>query len=258
MWMIDPLLPPIVWIKIPAGRVSMLRLGPADVPAFEISKYPITNAQYAKFIQADGYDEKRWWTDAGWEARFYDEIFDTKAMEWIPSGILWTEPRYWQDPMWNSAEQPVVGVSWYECVAFCAWLSTIFGEKIHLPTEQQWQRAAQGDDERGYPWGDNWDGTRCNNSVSPQCSTQTTPVWYYEGRGDSPFGVVDLVGNANEWCLNTPLTEHTYLEGVEPRVLRGNSWNGSDHVWFMAKYHFYNGPRMRSNGLGFRCVRSMK
>jgi formylglycine-generating enzyme required for sulfatase activity len=150
-----------------------------DVPAFAISKYPITNAQYAKFIEAGGYREQKWWTDDGWYLRTIER---------------WTEPKHWQDKKWTAAEHPVDGVSWYESMAFCCWLSEVTGEKILLPTDQQWQWAALGDDGRKYPWGKDWDGTRCNNSVGSQLSMGTTPVRQYEGRGDSPFGVVDMVG----------------------------------------------------------------
>ena len=111
---------PFAWIDIPGKGYSM-------------AKYPITSAQFAKFIEADGYNQKKWWTDAGWSQREKDK---------------WTEPRYWQDTKWNGLEQPIVGVSWYEAVAFCLWM----GDKIMLPTEDQWQYAAKGDDSRDYPW----------------------------------------------------------------------------------------------------------
>jgi formylglycine-generating enzyme required for sulfatase activity len=63
------------------------------------------------------------------------------------------------------------------------------------PSEAQWQRAAQGDTNWAYPWGDDWDGARCNNRVGK--NNTTTPVTRYAGRdkGDSPFGVSDLAGN---------------------------------------------------------------
>src|SRR5690606_32128020 len=117
-----------------------------DVPAFAIAKYPITNAQYAKFIAAGGYNQRKWWTDAGWQARELGLTWDGK-----PTGKAWTQPRFWQDSEWNGAEFPVVGVSWYESVAFCLWLSEASSENIALPTEQQWQFAAQGSDGRVYP-----------------------------------------------------------------------------------------------------------
>ena len=160
--------PPFEWIEIPAGKVTLTpdemtrrtvtsnAITIFDVPAFAIAKYPLTNAQYAKFIEAGGYQEQQWWTAAGWEAR--EQGWAWIDREWKPTGNPWTEPRYWQDGKWNGAEQPVVGVSWYEAVAFCRWLSQVSGENVTLPTEQQWQRAAQGNDDRVYPWGNEWDG----------------------------------------------------------------------------------------------------
>ena len=157
---LDLLPEPFAWIDIPAGRVDIKKHGEFDVAAFQIAKYPITNAQYAKFIEAGGYRKRKWWTDAGWERRSSDS---------------WTEPRYWAGSRFNGREQPVVGVSWYEAVAFCLWLSDLTGEQIMLPTEDQWQRAAQGDDGRVYPWGDEWDCHRCNNSVDPCDSKCNNP-----------------------------------------------------------------------------------
>lgn len=246
---------PFEWIEIPAGKVKLVsdeidqkesylkRDTVFDVPAFAIAKYPLTNAQYAKFIEAGGYREKRWWTAAGWQQREKDG---------------WTEPRWWQDQTWNGAEQPVVGVSWYEAAAFCRWLSEISGENVILPTEQQWQRAAQGNDGRAYPWGNEWGGTRCNNWVPPQDSRQTTPVRQYEGRGDSPFGVVDMAGNMWEWCLTAYESGSTSLDGTDVRVLRGGSWGHSYSEFFRAAYRFRIVPFVGSGYHGFRCARSYR
>jgi formylglycine-generating enzyme required for sulfatase activity len=92
-----------------------------------------------------------------------------------------------------------------------------------LPTEAQWQYAAQGTDGRTYPWGDEWDAARCNTSESGL--GKTTPVRQYEGRGDSPFGVVDLAGNVWEWCL-TDYEKNTndVHSPATRRVLRGGAW----------------------------------
>ncbi|HLV33558.1 MAG TPA: SUMF1/EgtB/PvdO family nonheme iron enzyme, partial [Spirillospora sp.] len=161
---------PFDWIEIPKKGYS-------------IAKYPITNAQFAKFIEAGGYKQQKWWTQAGWEAKAKGWAWNSSKSEWEETGTAWTQPRYWTDSKWNGAEQPIVGVSWYEAVAFCLWLSEATGEKIMLPTEDQWQYAAQGDDGRAYPWGNDWDCKRCNNSVEPCDSNVTTPVTQYEGNG---------------------------------------------------------------------------
>ncbi len=247
---VQALLPaPFAWVDIPAGKVTLKAGGylkadtTFDVPAFSIARYPVTNAQFAKFVEAGGYRERQWWTEAGWEAREQEG---------------WAAPRYWTDSVWNGADQPVVGVSWYEAVAFCRWLSATTGERIMLPTEGQWQRAAQGDDGRAYPWGNEWDCERCNNSVSPCDSNITTPVTQYEGerKGDSFFGVTDMAGNVWEWCLTAYETGSESLEGENGRVLRGGSWHFGDTVGFRCDYRDRYFPQGWDDTGGFRISRS--
>lgn len=257
---VSDLLPlPFEWVDIPAGRVELEGgHGAFDVPAFQIAKYPLTNAQYAKFIEAGGYREKQWWTAAGWEVceQGWEENWHQKnIME--PTGKAWTEPCYWRDAKWNGAEYPVVGVSWYEAVAFCRWLSDVSGEPVTLPTEQQWQRAAQGNDGRVYPWGNEWDGVRCNNSIR-LISRQTAPVTQYPD-GASPFGIMDMSGNVFEWCLNDYHDpRHVDLDTqAEYRVSRGGSWNCGSTVLFRALNRHLINPLMRGHSLGFRCARSV-
>jgi formylglycine-generating enzyme required for sulfatase activity len=247
---------PFAWIDIPAGQVTLVNTWDDDtavylkknqpqtfsVPAFAIAKYPLTNGQYAPFIEAGGYGQKKWWTEAGWQTRESEQ---------------WTEPRYWRDAKWNQADCPVVGVSWYEAVAYCAWLSEMSGERIGLPTEQQWQRAAQGDSQRAYPWGEEWDCQRCNNSVSPCFSSQTTAVTAYEGRGDSPLGVVDMSGNVWEWCATDYNTGDKNINKIAIyRVRRGGSWGNLDTFDFRADARYRDTPRGRSLHWGFRLALS--
>jgi formylglycine-generating enzyme required for sulfatase activity len=150
-----------------------------------------------------------------------------------------------------------VGISWHEAVAFCLWLSDVTGEKIMLPTEDQWQYAAQSDDGREFPWGNEWDCERCNNSVEPCNSSSTTQVTLYEGRGDSPFGVVDMVGNVWEWCLTDYDNGANNVDSTpEGRVLRGGSWNGHSTVVFLAAYRPGFNPHDGTNNVGFRLARS--
>lgn len=251
----DLLPPPFEWIEIPAGKVTLVndwdddkkvylkknKPQTFDVPAFAIAKYPVTNAQFAEFMKAGGYTERRWWTDVGWQMRLEKN---------------WTEPRRWQAPKWNGAEQPVVGVSWYEAMAFCQWLLEASGEAVMLPTEQQWQRAAQGDDGHTYPWGNEWDCTRCNNSLSPCDSSGTTPVRQYEGVGDSPFGVVDMVGNVWEWCLTEYYSGSASPDGTDVRVLHGGSWNVYTSGDLRATLRGWSNPVNGYYYGGFRCARS--
>lgn len=226
---VDIMPPPFAWIEIPDKGYS-------------IAKYPTTNAQFAQFLEAGGYHERKWWTMEGWELR------EQRG---------WTEPRHWNDSNFNDPTQPVVGVTWYEAVAFCFWLSDLGVERIALPTEDQWQYAAQGDDNRIYPWGSNWESTRCNNQVDT-VSTRTTIVTKFEHRGTSPFGVVDMVGNAWEWCLTDATTSNNNPHAVvEFRVLRGGSFRASQKT-MMTTFFSHNGvPYYFHDDVGFRIARTL-
>lgn len=232
---------PFAWIEIPGKGYS-------------IARYPITNAQYAKFIEAGGYRESKWWTEAGWKTREEGWHYDGS---WKPSGKAWTEPRYWKDAKWNGAEHPVVGVSWYESVAFCLWLSEVTGEKIMLPTEDQWQYAAQGDDGRDYPWGPKWDASRCNNNIDQKGIGKTTPVQQYKGKGDSPFGVIDMAGNVWEWCLTDYDAKSNNINSTATfLVLRGGSWQDVRTDYFRCDRRTWWNPYRGSDRFGFRVSRS--
>jgi hypothetical protein len=208
---------------------------------YSIAKYPVTNEQFARFIESGAYQNKAWWTDLGWQ--------QCETNKWI-------EPLTWCYSRWNNDTQPVVGVSWYEAVAFCLWLSETTGEKIMLSTEEQWQYAAQGDDGRVYPWGNNWDRNLCNNDVEHRGIDKTTPVNDYEGKGDSPFGVVDMAGNIWEWCLtNWKNKSDNIYEDATLRILRGGSFYDNEKEVFRCDYRFQDMPVTRAVSFGFRICR---
>lgn len=203
----DILPEPFYWIAIPAGQVTLKewRGGgeerTVDVSAFQIAQYPITNTQYAQFIKAGGYTTQSYWTDDGWK---------------LLQKHKWTAPHNWREQS-PCDDCPAVGLSWYEAMAFCMWLSETSSETITLPTEAQWQRAAQGDDGRDYPWGNEYDKENFNHFDSQ--IRKPTPVQKYAGRNNSPYGVIDMAGNCWEWCLDKwePVGKH------EQRALRGGS-----------------------------------
>lgn len=246
---------PFRWIDIPAGTVRLRPVNWTDsktkkgylnrartmkVEAFTIAKYLVTNAQFERFIEAGGYEQRRFWTASGWHKRTEKN---------------WKEPCYWPNAELSDSDHPVMSVSWYEALAFCAWLSEVTGERILLPTEQQWQYAAQGDDDRLYPWGNEWDAARCNTRESGL--GQTTAVTQYDGIGDSPFGVVDLAGNVWEWCLTDYQTGDTVTDAnsVNFRVLRGGAWHLNRDT-AQTTFRFGGYPYFRSfSPLGFRIVR---
>jgi formylglycine-generating enzyme required for sulfatase activity len=244
----DILPPPFEWVEIPAGQVTLIteagrrnnyiprgQSQAFDVPTFAIAKYPVTNAQYAKFIEADGYYQEKWWTEVGWRWR---ETYG------------WTEPRFWDDSTWNGTDYPVVGVSWYEAIAFCRWLSEVGGKRATLPTDSQWQRASQDDDRRKYPWGNEEPNERlCNlgNMIG-----HTTPVTQYPA-GASPYGVMDMSGNIWEWCLTIFQSGSTMTDGTEELVIRGGAWNSSQYGTRCVS-RSCDDPRNRIFNLGFRMV----
>jgi len=142
------------WVIIPEGQVTLKPSKyPHDylktevsliVPQFRVSKTPVTNSQYAQFIDAGGYGDKRWWTDIGWSTKQagWDEIFITEleresSLHWMPTNKAWECPRFWYDKKLNRPEQSVFGVSWYEAMAFCQWFSQTQNEVITLPTDAQ-------------------------------------------------------------------------------------------------------------------------
>lgn len=213
--------------------------------SYAISRYPITNAEFARFIEDGGYTVRDYWTDAGWAQKEKDN---------------WTEPRYWKDDKWNDPAQPVVGVSWYEAAAFCRWLAAKSGKLYRLPTEAEWEKAARGTDGRRYPWGNTWDAARCNNKQSGP--GKTTPVGQYP-EGDSPYGVSELVGQVYEWC-NSRYSAYPYRAddgreeeaGDDVRILRGGSWN-DEAGWCRCGFRGGLVPWSWYVDGGFRCVRTL-
>lgn len=215
---LDILPQPFSWVDIPSGEVTLMdeEFGKFNyrytylneptkfyVTKFQIAKYPITNAQFDVFINhLEGYQNPIWWQ------------FSVNA-----SG--WRQKHQNSDKLKDSRDiAPRHNVTWYEAVAFCLWLSEMTGEKIMLPTEQQWQRAAQGDDGRKYPWGNELDKNRCNYN---HIQNDLTPVTQYEGKGDSPFGVVDMAGNIWEWCVTEAHHGWCNLSGIGSRISRGGT-----------------------------------
>ncbi len=228
-----PLPVPFEWVDIPAGKVQIEGYG-TYVPAFSIAKYPITVAQYEMFFKDGGYEKPFFWLPQGWEWRQKEKI---------------RQPRYWHDKNYKhffQPDHPMIGISWYEAMAFCTWLSKKAGENILLPTEPQWQRAAQGDDGRLYPWGNQFDYRKCNCSAQNK-SSGTTPVTEYL-IGTSPYGVMDMCGNVWEWLLTADDSQHL-------RAQRGGSWWTEKGDFFRVDLSDWLEPTNCLSDLGFRIVR---
>ena len=211
---VNSILPaPFAWCLIPPGKVTLednpqyagTEGGVFDVPAFSLAKYPVTNAQFQMFV-AEGYANPQYWDYSASARVWRDQHQQPKA------------------PVSDAVDNhPCGNVSWYEALAFCRWLNGYLGElqQVTLPTEQEWQRAAQGDDNRIFPWGDNFDPRKCNTLES--AIGHSTPVNQYP-LGASPFGVIDMSGNIWEWCLTEWGSNRVNLKGDSLRSGHGGAY----------------------------------
>lgn len=229
-------LPLLEWCSVPAGKV-VIEYGKKRknyyVEAFRISKYPVTNAQFQEFLDApDGYHNERWWN------------FSPHADDWHKEHPDPLEPKF------PEADHPRGNVCWYEAMAFCRWLSFKTGMSVTLPTEQQWQRAAQGDDSRPFPWGTKFDKNRANTKESNV--RMTTPVTKYP-KSMSPFGVFDMAGNVWEWCLNGRGGENGNIMHDSDRIVRGGSFISEGNRAQVNFFYSLN-PLYRYATIGFRVV----
>jgi hypothetical protein len=221
--------PPFEWCDIPVGRAT-----PAgtdwlcDIQPFSMAKYPVTYAQFQVFVDApDGFHSDQWWEGLAAVARHR------------------MQPG---DQSWKVDNHPRENVSWYDAVVFCRWLSSKLGKEVRLPTEWEWQWAAEGYDRLMFPWGHRYDQNKCNSSMSR--IMKTTPVDRYL-LGASPFGVMDMAGNVLEWCLNEYVTAEFGLAGGVTRTQRGSSWARGLPGRFAAS-RTDNYPNFRHSDLGFR------
>ncbi|MDP4224366.1 MAG: formylglycine-generating enzyme family protein [Bacteroidota bacterium] len=195
------------------------------IDSFLIDRYPVTNAQYYEFLQSTG----------------YRPIDTTRYL------------RHWDMGIYRQGQEnyPVVYVSTEDIKAFTRWAGK------RLPTEAEWQLAAQGLDKRIWPWGNEFHGTSCNNSFG-----KATPVDAFP-KGASQYGVMDLVGNI--WQV----TNDMYFNGSYYfTVIRGGSFFQPES----SEWYIQGGPQSldrtqimllvspgfdRSATVGFRCVKDI-
>jgi formylglycine-generating enzyme required for sulfatase activity len=245
---LDILPDPFEWIDIPAGQVTLITKAgwtgnyipvgekTFDVAPFTIAKYPVTNAQFQVFVDTvDGYTDARWWD------------YSDDARKWRQSNA---RP---QGATFGSEGSHPRNATWFEAVAFCLWLSSKANYDVRLPTDQEWQRAAQGDDGRTYPWGNQQPDDQLANFIDNV--GQTTPVDRYPA-GASPYGVLDMAGNVWEWCVTDYRTGSNNISNVaDYRVLRGGSWDDGPGL-VRATFRSWYTPSLKWSGSGFRLARS--
>jgi hypothetical protein len=197
--------PEIDWIRIPEGEFIYHYDRKTTLPTYYIARYPVTHSQFQAFVEDGGYENDEWWQGSAKRERF-------------PNPQVWAFPNH-----------PRERSSWYDAVAFCRWLSARLGYQVRLPTEAEWEKAARGTSGRIYPWGDRYivGYANINETTSSVVGTnlrEPTPVGIYP-QGASKYGVLDLIGNVWEWCLNVENDLNRIdLEVDALRALRGGSW----------------------------------
>lgn len=196
------------------------------IDEFFISRYPITQEQFRAFIKADdGYYNEDWWTKAGWE---FHNSHELKPF------VSHTDPPNF--PQYN--------VSWFEAMAFCRWLSDRLNKKIRLPSEIQWEKAARGNGDRIFPWGDEVDTNLCN--IAETEIRSVSPVGCFPNP-DNPWGKdgpLDMCGNVWDWCTTICEKEGGTLFSYpyEPRDGREDENLGNDYLRIVRGGSFTNIP----------------
>lgn len=223
-------------VEIPAGEVLLSPIAHdsfipypdyAALPGYNISisymdRYPVTNNQFYEFLQGTGYKPE-----------------DTVNFL-----------RNWSDGKYPRGERnhPVVFVSYEDAKAYAKWAGK------RLPSEAEWQFAAQGSTKRLYPWGNEMDPAKCNTGRN-----ELTPVNQFPG-GASPFGVMDMIGNV--WQLTNDVYDNGSYRFI---IIRGGSYYDPTSSWWYVR----GGPQPlnrtqmllrvsqgfeRNATVGFRCV----
>lgn len=234
----------VAMMRVPPGCFTMGAFGgetneqPLHEQCFDepfwISRYEVSNIDYWRFIEAGGYENPDYWTDAGWN--WVQENGITLAQDY--DGFM--EP-----------DQPRVGVNWYEASAYAVW------REARLPTEAEWEYAARGPDGLEFPWGERFITANLSFIANSQA---TSPV---DGRpaGASWVGAYHMSGNAWEWTsslfMDYPFSPDDGREdGSSPdlRSVRGGGWN-FDRYFARTSFRNYLDPEIREFYLGFRLAR---
>ncbi|MFQ5561736.1 MAG: formylglycine-generating enzyme family protein, partial [Nitrospinota bacterium] len=243
-------------VEIPAGPFKIGKKGASrsdknhfwrhDVftGRFLIGKYEVSNLEYLLFTSSTGFPSPY---------NTHNSSYD-----------LWKGGNF----KTSISYQPVVNVSWYDVNLYLDWKSQLSGETYKLPTEERWEKAARGLDERRYPWGNeepapalaNY-GKNWNDSGKKYTTIQNVDSFE---KGKSPFNLFNMAGNVWEWTSSTHKSffyddpsleiEKSHITKNELKVIRGGSWiNKPDAL--VSTWRNRNWPYVKYNGIGFRVVK---
>jgi sulfatase modifying factor 1 len=248
--------------RIPAGEFLM---GASDAEAderpvhrvylqeFHIGRFPVTQDDYARFIRETGHLPPQVRT-LPLIASGSDEVFRQHA-----------RPYEWRhgEPPAGHAAHPVVLVTYEDAVAYCRWLTGVLGQRVRLPTEAEWEKAARGGAEgQRFPWGNEIDPTRGNfladAASKPKRGTRATGSYPPNG-----YGLYDVAGNAWEWVSDWYDRDYYALaDPIDPagpptgtmRIVRGGSWVNDDVTMLRCAYRHKVPPDTYAYSIGFRIV----
>ncbi|MFN7768885.1 MAG: SUMF1/EgtB/PvdO family nonheme iron enzyme [Planctomycetaceae bacterium] len=222
------------FVKVPAGDYTVgekdKRVSFTLQTDIHVSKYLVTNSQFALFVADGGYQDanrkkSRWWTLSG--------------KNWLQD-CVGPRPFWGHDTYWNAPNQPVVGASYYEAEAFANWAG------CRLPTADESEAAARGWHGWKYPWGNEWTDGICNSREAGL--RQTSAVGLFPSSRSHDFGLEDCAGNVWEWCADRGKND-------EWRVIRGGCWaTVADRVRCSLRGH--DPAQARGDYLGFRLVKN--
>jgi serine/threonine-protein kinase len=221
-------------IAIPAGRFIYQAAKRRDLPLFYMDAHGVTNAQYARFLD---------YCNENPDHSFFDHLLQPA---WKKDHV----PLNWDALSKGRPNYPVVGVDWYDAFAYANWLGK------RLPTDAEWEKAARGVDGRKYPWGNEWEpvlGQRmCNGPPTIARTAEDMPSGVVAvgsfRRGNSPYGLTDMAGNAREW-----IGDEAGSVAEPTAACRGGSF--ADPISMCATTASVRLPReTRDEMTGFRCA----
>jgi gamma-glutamyl hercynylcysteine S-oxide synthase len=226
-----------------------------ELPAFRIAAAPVTNGEYAEFVDAGGYRDPRWWTEAGWRHKLAAELDAPQSWSRDAGGTWWRRRFGVIEPV--PLDEPAMHVCAHEADAFATWAGA------RLPSEAEWEKAARFDPATGtsrrYPWGEE-EPTAAHANLG-QRHLSPAPVGAYPA-GASALGIEQLIGDVWEWTSSGwhpypgfaafPYPEYSQVFfGGDYRVLRGGSF-GTDPAAIRATFRNWDHPIRRQIFAGFR------